>query len=95
MRPRVPQFTRADSWARFDESVSRVGMLRAESGAVIDVLPEKGLTCMLQHADSLERLLGQHAPHETAVALSLTDDVSLRSDNSARLQMGTALAVEE
>jgi hypothetical protein len=94
MRPRVPQFTRADSWARFDEIVSRVGLLRAESGAVIGVLPEKGLTDTLQHNDHNEQLLGHHGPHETVVALILTDDVFLRSYNWARVQLGIPLPID-
>jgi hypothetical protein len=36
-------------------------------------------------------LLEQHAPDETMVTLSLTDDVYLRSYNWARLRLGIPL----
>ena len=51
--------------------------------AVIAVLRAKALPYMLQHADHIERLLEQHPPGEATVALSLTDDVFLRSYNWA------------
>jgi hypothetical protein len=46
---------------------------------------------MLEHADHLERLLGQHPP-DAVVRLSLTDDVYLRSYNWARPQLGIPLS---
>ena len=49
---------------------------------------------MLEHTDHIERLLEQHAPEQTTVALSLTDDVFLRSSNWARWQLGIPLPVE-
>jgi hypothetical protein len=36
-------------------------------------------------------VLEQHAPDETMVTLSLTDDVYLRSYNGARLRLGIPL----
>ena len=62
--------------------------------AVIAALREKGLPYMLEHADHIERLLEQHGPDETTVRLSLTDDVFLRSDNWARVQLGIPLPVD-
>ena len=59
--------------------------------AVIAVLCEKALPSMLEHADHIERLLEQHAPDEAVVALSLTDDVFLRSCNWPRWQLGIPL----
>jgi hypothetical protein len=59
--------------------------------AVIDVMREKALPYMLDHANHIERLLEQHGPDEQIVRLSLTDDVFLRSYNWARLQLGIPL----
>ena len=61
---------------------------------VIDALRAKGLPYMVEHADHIERLLEQHEPGEPRVRLSLTDDVFLRSDNWARVQLGIPLPVE-
>ncbi len=62
--------------------------------AVIDVLREKGLPSMLEHANVIEEQLEQHSPDEPTVRLSLTDDVFLRSSNWARWQSGIPLPVE-
>jgi hypothetical protein len=59
--------------------------------AVIDILRAKGLRYMLDHAESIERQLDQHAPGEPVVRLTLTDDVFLRSYNWARLELGIPL----
>jgi len=59
--------------------------------AVIAVLRTKALPYMLEQADYIERLLEQHGPDEAMVALSLTDDVYLRSYNWARWQLGIPL----
>ena len=59
--------------------------------AVIDVLREKPLPYMREHADHIERLLERHGPDEAMVTLSLTDDVYLRSYNQARLELGIPL----
>jgi len=59
--------------------------------AVIAVLRTKALPYMLEQADYIERLLEQHGPDEATVALSLTDDVYLRSYNWARWQLGIPL----
>jgi hypothetical protein len=52
------------------------------------VLREKELPYMREHANRIERLLDRHAADEPMVTLSLTDDVSLRSYNGARLELG-------
>jgi len=62
--------------------------------AVIAVLREKGLPPMLDHAESLEHHLERHGPGEATVRLSLTDDVFLRSDTWARVQLGIPLPAE-
>jgi hypothetical protein len=59
--------------------------------AVIDVMREHGLPYELEHADHIDRLLEQHGPDKGVVALSLTDDVYLRSYNWARLRLGIKL----
>ena len=59
--------------------------------AVISVLRAKALPSMLEHADHIERLQERHGPDEATVALSLTDDVFLRSYNWARWQLGSPL----
>jgi len=59
--------------------------------AVIAAMREHGLPYEREHADHIERLLELHAPNETAVTLSLTDDVFLRSYNWARLRLGIPL----
>ena len=62
--------------------------------AIIAVLREKALPSMLEHANVVEEQLERHPdqhPPDAVVRLSLTDDVYLRSDNSARLQMGIPL----
>jgi hypothetical protein len=46
---------------------------------------------MREHTDIIERLLDRHAPDESMVTLSLTDDVHLRSYNAARLALGIPL----
>ena len=50
-----------------------------------------GLPYELEHADHIEHVLEQHAPEEPLVTLSLTDDVSLRSYDGARLRLGIPL----
>ena len=55
------------------------------------MLREKGLPCMLEHANAIEEQLERHGPDEPAVRLSLTDDVFLRSYNWARVQLGIPL----
>ena len=62
--------------------------------AIIAALRAKGLPSMLEHADALERLLEQHGPGEPMVRLSLTDDIFLRSDNWARVQLGIPLPAD-
>jgi hypothetical protein len=62
--------------------------------AVIATLQAKGLTSMLEHADSLEQQLERHGPDEPTVRLSLTDDIFLRSYNWARVQLGIPLLAE-
>jgi hypothetical protein len=52
--------------------------------AVIAVLREKALPCLLEHPDALEQQLEQHPPDQLVVTLSLTDDLFLRSFNGAR-----------
>ena len=59
--------------------------------ALIAVLRTKALSSMLEHADSIERLLEQHAPDEAVITLNLIDDVFLRSYNWARWQLGIPL----
>ena len=60
--------------------------------AVIDALRAEGLpSYMTEHADRLERALDGHGPGEAAVALSLNDDMYLRSYNHARLVLGIPL----
>lgn len=59
--------------------------------AVIAVLRAKQLPYMREHADDIARLLERHAPDEPMVTLYLTDDVSLRSSNGARLALGIPL----
>jgi hypothetical protein len=58
------------------------------------MLREKALPSMLEHANVIEELLERHGPDEPMVRLSLTDDVFLRSDNWARLQLGIPLPVD-
>jgi hypothetical protein len=58
--------------------------------AVIDALRAKGLPSMLEHADQLERKLDEQPP-DAVVRLSLTNDVSLRSYNWARVRLGIPL----
>jgi hypothetical protein len=71
--------------------VRRVELSWEDWRAVIAVLRIKALPYMLEHADHIERILEQHAPDESMVTLSLTDDVFLRSYNWARLQLGIPL----
>jgi hypothetical protein len=62
--------------------------------AVIDMLREKELPSMREHADSIEPLLDRHAPDEPMVTIghdSLTDDVILWFCNWARWQLGIPL----
>jgi hypothetical protein len=59
--------------------------------AVNAVLREKGLPSMQEHANVIEEHLERHGPDDVMVRLSLTDDVSLRSYNWARLQLGIPL----
>ena len=49
---------------------------------------------MREHADRLEQQLEQHPPNQATVTLHLTDEVFLRSDNWARVQLGIPLPVE-
>ena len=58
---------------------------------VIKSMREHGLPYEMEHADHVERLLERHAPGEPMVTLSLTDDVYLRSYNSARVRLGVPL----
>lgn len=55
--------------------------------AIIDALRAKGLSHMLEHANTVERQLDQHAPVEPMVTLRVSDDVYLRSYNGARLEL--------
>jgi hypothetical protein len=48
---------------------------------------------MIDHANHIERQRKQHAPDESMVTISLTDDVYLRSDNGARVQLGIPLSL--
>ena len=73
----------------------RVELTWEDWRAVIDVLRAKALPYMLEHADHIERLLDQHGPDEARVALSLTDDVFLRSYNWARWQLGIPLSADD
>ena len=59
--------------------------------AVIAVLRAKALPSMREHANIIERLLERDGADEPLVTLSLTDDVSLRSSNGARLELGIPL----
>ena len=59
--------------------------------AIIDLLREKGLRYMLDHATRIGQQLDQHAPDETVVSLILNDDVYLRSFTWARLQLDIPL----
>ena len=43
----------------------------------------------------IERLLEQHEPDDPVVLLSFTDDVSLRSNNWTRLELGIPLLPTE
>ena len=52
--------------------------------AVIAILREKALPCMLEHADYLAQQLKTHGPDEAMVRLGLIDDVFLRSSTWAR-----------
>ena len=54
---------------------------------VIAVLRAKALPSMREHADHVERLLERHAPDESMVTLSRTDDVYLCGFNWARLEL--------
>jgi hypothetical protein len=69
----------------------RVALTWEDWRAVIAVLRAKALPYMLEQADYIERQLEQHGPDEAMVALSLTDDVYLRSYNWARWQLGIPL----
>ena len=67
----------------------RVALTSEDWRAVIAVLRAKRSAYMLEQADHIERLLlEQHGPDESPVALSLTDDIYLRSYNCARWQLG-------
>jgi len=59
--------------------------------AVIAVLREKALGYILDHADIIEQQRERHSPDEPMVALSLTDNVYLRSYNWARVGPGIPL----
>jgi hypothetical protein len=63
-------------------------------GAVIDLLRASGLPDKRDYADHKGHLLDQHAPDQVTVAISLTDDVFLRSYNWARWQLGIPLLDE-
>ena len=56
--------------------------------AIIDALRAKGQPSMLEHADSFERQLDQHAADQPMVSLELSDAVYLRSFNWARRELG-------
>ena len=55
--------------------------------AVIAVLRQKALRCLLEQADCLESQPEQHAPDEPMDRLRVTDDVFLRSSTWARWQL--------
>ena len=59
--------------------------------AVLGVRRARTLSRMREPADHIERLLERHAPDEPMVTFSLTDDVSRRSFNGARLELGISL----
>jgi hypothetical protein len=59
--------------------------------AVLDMLREKELPSMREHADSIDRLLDRHAADEPMVTFSLTDDVFLRFCSWAGWQLGIPL----
>ena len=59
--------------------------------AVIALLGQKALRCLLEQADSLKSQLEQHAPDEPMDRLRLTDDVFLRSCTWARWQLAIPL----
>ncbi len=61
--------------------------------AIIETLRQTGLTSMLEHADA-SRQLAQHPPDQATVTLSLTKILFLRSDTSARRQLGIPLPVD-
>ena len=54
--------------------------------SIIAALRAKGLPYMLEHADSLERQLGQHAPDAQMVSFDPSDDVYLSSFRWARVE---------
>jgi len=62
--------------------------------AVIAILREKAVPCMLEDADALEQQLERHGPDESTVLLSPTDDGFLRSSTWARWQLGIPLPVD-
>ena len=60
--------------------------------SVIDALRAEALPpYMAEHATRLKRALDEHGSSEPEVALSLSDDVYLRSSNHARLELGIPL----
>ena len=52
--------------------------------AVIEMLREKALPSMVEHADRIEAQLERHGPGEGRVTLALNEDVSYSSYNIAR-----------
>ena len=55
------------------------------------VLRAQALPSMLEHADLLQRQLAPHPPGQAVATLHLTDDVVLRSDTWAWLELGIPL----
>jgi len=61
--------------------MNRITLSWEDWRAVIAVLREKALPCMLEHADALEQQFELHSLDKPMVRLSLTHDVFLRSYN--------------
>ena len=55
----------------------------ANSRAIIDVLSEKAIPCMVEHAGRLEEHVEQYPLGQVTLALHLTDDLLLRSFSQA------------
>lgn len=78
-----------------DSRLTRSGALTWKDWrAVIAVLRAKVLPSMLEQADHIERLLERHGPDGATVAMSLTNDVYLRSYNWVRWQLGITLPLD-
>ena len=76
---------------RYHRAMNPIKLSWEDWRAVIAMMRAHGLPYELEHAEHIEHLLEQHAPAETLVTLSLTDDVYLRSYNWARLRLGIPL----